>query len=107
MLSQKRLTRRRFLSFLPTVPMAILGNKQPQKTSFLNPKFNIGDYVECLFPDAEDSSWYERGEIIGIARDMDGNWDYRFVIRECPHSDWLGLVGEAFEENLILLALAN
>lgn len=107
MLSEKRLlSRRGFLSLLPIVPMAAIP-KGTQKSNICNPKFNIGDYVECRFHLEEDPNYYERGEIIGITLERDGVWDYSFIIRECPANWLIGQTDQGYEEQLTLLVKAN
>lgn len=101
MIAQKLLTRRQFLAFLPTLPMAIKSKLNVTNESTFNPKFKIGDYVECRFDLEEDPNWYERGEIVGITLESDnGTWDYDFIIRECPEEHFLGLIDQAYEEQL-------
>ncbi|MFM6204743.1 MAG: hypothetical protein ACKPEN_23850 [Planktothrix sp.] len=105
----EKLTRRQLLFGLSTVPMA-MANKinriQPRET-VCNPKFNIGDYVECKFEEPNSSAYYERGEIISIVLQQNGKWDYTFVIRECPESFLIGAHGIGYENELTLLARAN
>lgn len=108
MYHKKRLTRRQFLSILPTVSMAMLDKvKHLQKITSYSPKFNIGDYIECQFPDIEEPGWYERGEINSIGTNEEGGWVYHFIVRECPHPACLGATGEASENQLILLVNTN
>ena len=100
MIAQKLLTRRQFLAFLPTLPMAIKSKLNVTNESTFNPKFKIGDYVECRFELGEDPNWYERGEIVGITLESDGSWDYDFIIRGCPEEHFLGQIDQAYEEQL-------
>ncbi len=65
MLPEKRLlSRRKFLSFLPIVPMAVIPTQDAQKPNAYNPQFKIGDYVEYRVLLEEEPNWYERGDVI-------------------------------------------
>lgn len=67
MLSQS-LTRRRLLSFLPTVPMAIVAVsvRQFQGTDSYVPKFKIGDYVRHTYVLEEGEVYIQTGRITSV-----------------------------------------
>lgn len=105
----EKLTRRQLLFGLSTLPMSMVSkiNQVKVRETVCNPKFNIGDYVECHFDRLEDPTYYQRGEVTGITLQQDGTWDYTLLIRECTDSCFVGASDIAYETELVLLARAN